>query len=453
MPKPTIPRRWALLAAVVTAAAVVTTAGLAAGTPPAQATSRHTADNTASAATAVQASAMPPVARHPYRRTCARPSGPGVAACLSLVRTDVKGHKGLFRPAVTAQAAPSGYGPPDLRSAYSLPPVSAGSGATVAIVDAGDDPAAESDLAVYRSQYGLPACTTASGCFAKVNQEGQQGSYPPVNGSWPGEESLDVDMVSAICPDCRILLVEASSAQIADLGAAEDEAVALGAKYVSNSYGAADQSAETGWDQYYDHPGVVVTASAGDSGYGVNYPSGSQYVTAVGGTTLVRDSGTSRGWAESVWGSGSGGQGTGSGCSAYEPQPSWQAGVTSGCVNRATADISADADPSTGVAVYDSYNQGGWLVFGGTSVASPVIASTYALAGLPASGSYPASYLYASYHGDPSLFNDVTSGANGSCGPAVLCTAGTGWDGPTGLGTPDGVQGLAYLRSARSPGR
>jgi hypothetical protein len=397
------------------------------------------------------------VTQHPYRHTCPQTARPGHVACLALMRTDVKARKGLFRRGVTAQVTPSGYGPSDLQLAYDLPSASAGSGATVAVVDAYDDPNAEADLATYRAQYGLPACTTANGCFEKVNQEGQQGNYPPTppaGDDWTTEESLDIDMISAICPNCHILLVEADNdTDITNLGAAEDEAVTLGAQYVSNSWGASPEpSGETSYDQYFNHPGVAITASAGDSGYGVNYPSASQYVTAVGGTTLVQDSSTTRGWAESVWGSVSGGEGTGSGCSANEPQPSWQAGITADCSNRATADISADADPSTGVAVYDTANgNSGWEVFGGTSVASPIIASTFALAGTPASGTYPSSYLYAHYLAGPSVFNDVTTGSNGDCGN-VLCTAGTGWDGPTGLGTPNGVSGFTSVQTGSVTG-
>jgi hypothetical protein len=403
---------------------------------------------TAAHSRADRAAAVPQIPQHPYRAVCPQPPRPGVMACLALVRTDVKPHKGLFRRGVTAQAEPPGYGPSDLQSAYDLPSSAAGSGATVAIVDAGDNPTAEADLAVYRAQYGLPPCTTASGCFEKVNQEGQRGHYPPeicspfTGGCWPIEESLDVDMVSAVCPNCHIILVEANSATIADLGAAEDEAVALGARYVSNSWGAAEDqagSSELRYDKYFDHPGTVITAAAGDDGYGVSYPSASQYVTSVGGTTLMRDSSVPRGWAESVW------PGTGSGCSAYEPQPSWQAGITRGCAKRATADVAADANPDTGVAMYDTL-EGGWLEVGGTSVATPVIASSYALAGLPAAGTYPASYVYAHYSADPSAFNDITSGANGTCTPSVLCTGGPGWNGPTGLGTPHGVTGFAYAK-------
>ena len=332
--------------------------------------------------------------------------------------------RGRFGP----DQAPPGYGPADFQSAYNLPSATAGSGQTVAIVDAGDDPTAEADLAVYRAQYGLPPCTTANGCFEKVNQQGQQGNYPPVDGTWPIEESLDVDMVSAICPLCRIILVEANSSVGGDLFTAEDEAVTLGAKYVSDSWLVQEQRAERTVDYYFNHPGVAITAASGDSGYQVNYPAVSPYVTAVGGTSLTQDSSVSRGWAETAWG------GTGSGCSLYEPKPFWQ--HDSGCAKRTTSDVSADADPSTGAAVYvTSGGEDGWRKIGGTSEATPIIAAVYALAGAPAADSYPASYPYA----DSSALNDVTAGSNGTCKPAYLCTAGPGYDGPTGLGTPDGV--------------
>jgi subtilase family serine protease len=203
--------------------------------------------------------------------------------------------------------------------------------------------------------------------------------------------------------------------------------VNLGAGFVSNSYGGSESSQDTTYDsEYYNHPGVAVAASAGDSGYGVEYPAASQYVTAVGGTSLSTSSG-GRGWTESAW------SGTGSGCSQYDPKPSWQ--TDTGCSGRTNNDVSAVADPNTGVAVYDTYSEGGWLEVGGTSASSPIIASTFALAGTPASGTYPSSYLYQ----DPSALNDVTSGSNGSCSPSYLCTAGTGYDGPTGLGTPNGT--------------
>ncbi|MFI6151528.1 putative Ig domain-containing protein [Kitasatospora sp. NPDC051170] len=360
------------------------------------------------------------------KRVCAAPSHPGEMACLALVRTDLAQHLTLS-PAIN----PSGYGPSDLASAYNLP-TSAGSGATVAIVDSNDDPNAESDLAAYRSQYNLPACTTANGCFKKVDQRGGT-SYPTADTGWAGEISLDVDMVSAVCPNCHILLVEADSATMDNLGTAVNTAVSMGAKYVSNSYGGSEDSTDTASDaSYFNHPGVAITVSSGDSGYGVEYPAASQYVTAVGGTSLNRAS-TARGWSESVWGSSAGGNGAGSGCSAYDPKPSWQ--KDTGCGKRTVADVSAVADPATGVAVYQTYGGSGWNVYGGTSASAPIIAAVYALAGAPASGTTPASYPYAH---TGSLY-DVTSGANGSCSPSYLCTAATGYDGPTGLGTPNGT--------------
>lgn len=360
------------------------------------------------------------------QRLCSQSAKPGHMSCLALRRTDV-----MEPNAIGPNAAPSGYGPTDLHDAYALPS-SGGSGATVAIVDAYDDPNAESDLAQYRSQYGLSACTTSNGCFRKVDENGGT-NYPTADSGWAGEISLDVDMVSAICPDCHILLVEANSASMADLGTSVNTAVSMGAKYVSNSYGGDESSSDTSADQqYFDHPGVAITVSAGDSGYGVEYPAASQYVTSVGGTSL-RTASNARGWTESVWGSSSGGEGTGSGCSGYDPKPSWQSDT--GCSDRTVADVSAVADPNTGVAVYDTYGAAGWNVYGGTSASSPIIAGVYALAGTPGAGDDPSSYPY----NDTTALNDVTSGANGSCSPSYLCTARSGYDGPTGLGTPDGT--------------
>jgi subtilase family serine protease len=372
-----------------------------------------------------------------YTPQCASSAKAGVMHCLSLKRTDVHAMTASTL-AVTPNATVSGYGPTQLQSAYNLTSASAanGSGQTVALVDAYDYPTAAADLAAYRSQFGLPACTVASGCFTKVSQTGSTTSLPPAapaSDDWTGEEALDMDMVSAICPNCKILLVEATSPTTANLGTAVNEAVTLGAKFVSNSYGGSESSSDPSYDtSYYKHPGVVVTASSGDSAYGASYPAASQYVTSVGGTSLSTASNT-RGWTETVW-STSSTEGTGSGCSANDAKPSWQ--TDTGCSNRTIADVSADADPATGVAVYDTYNSnGGWNVYGGTSASSPMIAAVYALAGTPASGTYPASFPYA-HTGN---LYDVTSGSNGSCSPSYLCTAGTGYDGPTGWGTPNGL--------------
>jgi carbohydrate binding protein with CBM6 domain len=348
------------------------------------------------------------------------PKTPHRYACFALVRTDV------VHAFVAAQAAPPGIGPADLRSAYKLPSTSAGSGQTVAIVDAMDDPKAESDLATYRSQFGLKACTTANGCFRKVNQNGNASPLPASDSGWAGEISLDLDMVSAVCPNCKILLVEANQPDDS-LYTAIDTAARLGAKFISNSWGGDEQSTDDAFDaKHLNKPGVVITASSGDNSFGVSHPASSRYVTAVGGTSLTR-SGNARGWTESAW------HGAGSGCSKYIPKPAWQ--KDTGCTRRTVTDVSAVADPNTGVAVFDSFGEGGWLVFGGTSASSPIIASTYALAGTPAAGTNPASFPYAH---TGSLF-DVTTGNNGSCSPSYLCKATTGYDGPTGLGTPNGT--------------
>ncbi|WP_372337601.1 peptidase S8 [Streptomyces sp. MK5] len=359
--------------------------------------------------------------------SCAAPTQKNVMACNALKVVAGTPRSAHAESDLTAAAAPSGYGPASLQAAYNLPSAGGGSGQTVAIVDAYDDPNAEADLAVYRSQYGLPACTTANGCFSKVDQNGGT-KYPRGDSGWAEEISLDLDMVSAACPNCKILLVEASSATMTNLGTAVNTAVRLGAKFVSNSYGGGESSSDPTFDtQYFDHPGVAITVSSGDNGYGVEYPAASRYVTAVGGTSL-RTASNSRGWTDTVW------SGAGSGCSAYDAKPAWQ--TDSGCARRTVADVSAVADPNTGVAVYDSYRQAtGWMVFGGTSASAPLIAATYALAGSPSSGSYPASFPYA----HTSALYDVTSGSNGSCSGSYLCTGTSGYDGPSGLGVPNGT--------------
>jgi subtilase family serine protease len=378
------------------------------------------------AAGAVIATALPAQAASvTVTPSCAAVTTPDVMRCFALRRTDLKAVRSL-----AAAATPSGLGPSDLTSAYQLP--AGGSGATVAIVDAYDDPNAESDLATYRSQYGLPACTTANGCFRKVNGSGQTSPLPTKDSGWAGEISLDVDMVSAVCPGCHILLVEAASANDDSLFGAINTAVSLGAKYVSNSWGGGESSNETTYDSsYLNHPGVAITVSSGDDGTGAEYPASSRYVTAVGGTSLSRSASSSRGWVEKAWSD------AGSGCSAYETKPTWQT-VTTNCSRRAEADVSAVADPATGVAVYQTYGASGWSVYGGTSASSPIIASVYALAGTPGASDYPASYPYS----HTTSLNDVTSGSNGSCG-APICAAGSGWDGPTGVGTPNGVSAFS----------
>jgi hypothetical protein len=352
------------------------------------------------------------ITQHPTADLCPAAVGPGRVRCHSKIRTDIMN-----------SASPQGFGPADLVSAYALP-TSGGAGQTVAIVDAQDDPNAETDLAVYRSQYGLPPCTTANGCFKKVNQNGVAGDYPAPDAGWAGEISLDLDMVSAGCPSCKIILVEVDSATTSDLGAGVNTAASLGANAISNSYGGPeDESVMSASSTYYNHPGILVTASNGDSGYGASFPASSQFVLAVGGTSLVKGGGA-RGWTEAVWSD------TGSGCSAFIPKPSWQ--TDTGCSQRTVGDIAANADPNTGVSVYDTYGgQGGWNVYGGTSAASPLVAAVFALTGK--AGVTPQ-FPYA----NTGAFYDVTTGSNGECGGSYLCTGEVGYDGPTGWGTPDG---------------
>jgi subtilase family serine protease len=368
--------------------------------------------------------------RSGWSRACPVNLTAGHEACMVLKQMGVTSQ---LQPALAPDAIPAGfgYGPSQLQSAYALASAATNDGksSTVAIVDAFDDPTAASDLATYRSAAGLPAAN-----FSKVNQNGATSPLPreaPRSDDWTLEEALDTDMVSAICPNCKIILVEAQSDSGTGLYTAENTAARL-AGYVSNSWGGTESSSDTTLDTtYFNHPGVAITAAAGDGGYGVIYPATSPDVVAVGGTSLTTAS-NSRGWTETVWGSSAGGEGTGSGCSRFEPKPSWQ--HDTGCSKRTDNDVAAVADPNTGVAVYDTSNgNGGWNQVGGTSAATPIIAAVFALAG--SAGTNPADDIYTH---TSNLF-DVTSGADGSCSPAYLCTAEVGYDGPTGNGTPNGI--------------
>jgi hypothetical protein len=327
------------------------------------------------------------------------------------------------------KSSPDGLGPVQIRGAYNLPSA-APRAQTIAIVTAFDDPTAEGDLGVYSSTYSLPSCTTANGCFRKVNGLGQTGPLPPADATWALESSLDVQIAHAVCPNCKILLVEAASASVLDLLDAVDSAVSLGANEVSNSWVVDEFSSQTFLDSRLDHPGVAITAASGDTANRVQWPASSRFVTAVGGTTLTVQDNVRV--SESAWQLG------GSGCSRYEPKPAWQ--TDSGCSRRMVPDVAAVGDPSTGVAVYDSYGYSGrrgWFKTGGTSIGAPIVAAIYALAGNAdqvVAGSYP-------YAHSGSLF-DVRSGANGSCSSSYLCTAGTGYDGPTGVGSPNGTGGF-----------
>jgi len=368
----------------------------------------------------------------------------GTASCLARVRTDGQAVAAARGRAAASSGSGVPYSPASLQAAYNLTSLSStnGVGQTVAIVDAYDDPNALSDVTQYRSQYGLPPLATTCGgagpCFSKVNESGKTSPLPGADSGWSLEISLDLDMVSAVCPNCNITLIKTNSASYADLGTAENEAVALHANVVSNSYGGGESSSEaSAYDPYYNHPGVAIVVATGDNGYGVEYPASSQYVTAVGGTTLNQTGTSGRNATETAW------SGAGSGCSSYETKPAAQVGLgaqDSGCSRRAVADVSAVADPNTGVYVYDTYGYGGGVQVGGTSAATPIVGSVYALAGNKAGTSQLMSALP---YQDPGALNDITSGSNGSCSTAYLCTAGVGYDGPTGLGTPNGDAGFA----------
>jgi hypothetical protein len=378
---------------------------------------------------------------------CAHSTGPRKARCY-LATEPAPAPAAAASGATTCTVSESaGYTPCNLQAAYGLTKLSANDGkdSTVAVVDPDDDPNATADLKVYRSTYHLPLCSTGNGCFEKVNQDGVKGHYPAPNAGFAQEISLDLDMVSAICPHCHILLVEANSNGFGDLGTAINEAVTLGATVVSDSWGTGEFDGETGWDGNVDHPGVPITFSSGDGAYqgGVQYPSASPYVTSVGGTELTPAS-SPRGWIETAWvtpGSPPT-QGSGSGCSAYEPKPPWQ--HDSGCANRTTADVSAVA---ANVLSYDTYQASGWYYSFGTSVSAPVIAGVYGLADSPPGITIPASAAYGAPAADR---YDITKGSTGTCSPAYLCTAGKGYDGPTGMGTPHGI-GAFQLPGAPAP--
>jgi subtilase family serine protease len=368
----------------------------------------------------LSAMALAGITVYPTKEVC---SG-GTYKCKSHVRIDESGAIQAF-----AAAATSGFGPSDLASAYHLS-TSLSPGATIAIVDAYGYTKAASDLATYRSHYGLPACTVASGCLKIVNQNGATSplpSQPSASDDWTVETALDLDMASSACPNCKLLLIQANDDTSDGLFIANNTAATLGATVVSNSWGGSMSGSEPSYEHYFNHSGVGYFVASGDSGYtgsSPDYPSTSAYVTGVGGTTLKKATSTTRGWTETAWSS------AGSSCSKTIAKPSYQG--TTGCSYRAAADVSAVANPSTGLAVYNNGpSSSGWIVVGGTSASSPFVAGVYALYGKGAVG---PSFSYA----NTSYFYDVTSGKNGSCSTA-LCKAGKGWDGPTGNGTPNGT--------------
>ena len=499
---------------------------------------------------AVAASALSRLPRSDYtvRAMCAPPTG-ARAGCLALqlvARTaEARAHThplGIAR-ATHASGAPSavvgdfGYSPENLHSAYQLPTSAAGT-QTIALVDAYNDLTAEADLAAYSKEFGLPECTAASGCFKKVNQNGEAANLPfpqtqadltsaevlcregekrrfptlaqeeacnLVNESdgWGVEISLDIETAHGICQNCHIVLVEAETPTYTDLETAEESAARLGVDEISNSWGGPECVRGLGCTEdssTFNHPGIVITAAAGDRGYlnwleqspapYANFPASSPQVVAVGGTNLSL--GPQGEWAgETVWNDGGESEGLkegygagGGGCSVQFTAQPWQQSVSDwsdvGCGDgRAVADVSADADPYTGVAVRDSspdceyaYEEGGvvhvlhWCMIGGTSLATPLIAGTFALAGGSHGVAYPAKTLYENDVDSPESLHDVTVGSNGeclapfdevtglsgctpakegakSCSSEAICLARTGYDGPTGVGTPEGIGGFS----------
>jgi hypothetical protein len=428
------------------------------------------------------------------KAVCAPPA-PGHASCLALrlvapaASTAAPSTRGGAVSPAHATPPKAGLSPAALHKAYVLP-LESTEAQTIAIVDGFDDPNITADLAVFEGQYGLLPC---GGCFTKVNQQGQSSPLPAANGEWSTEIATDVEVARGICQNCHILLVEANTASYADLEVAEETAAAKLAEIskpgapageISNSWGGSEPPFE---GPAFKHPGIVITASAGDAGYlnwensektaeegyfaGPDYPASSPHVVAVGGTSLTRSA--SGEWAgESVWNDGRGGGAGGGGCSELFNAASWQAQVSGwasvGCGSkRAVADVAADADPLTGVDVYDSTPEkpGGeapkWFQIGGTSVASPIIASIFALAGGAHGVAYPAATLY--YHASSGEaasngLHDVVAGGNGECNDiytegcsgslttpldcgalARICNAAPGYDGPTGVGTPNGL--------------
>ena len=348
------------------------------------------------------------------RKVCTTAQSAGTARCNAIIVTD-SSNKPL------ATSSPQGYGPSAFKAAYGARNTAT---AHLAIIVAYDAPNIASDLTIFSKTFGLsplPNCTssTQSGCFEKLSQHGTT-SYPATNRSWSVEASLDVESVHGMCPGCRISLIEASSPTISNLSSAVDQAIALGAQVISNSYGGNESTAETQYDKHYNQPGVTMVASSGDSGYGTNYPAASPFVVAVGGTTLKMNGANVA--SEIAW------SGAGSGCSRFETKPRWQ--HDNKCPTRTVADIAADADPSTGAAVYDSYGvsgRSGWFTVGGTSLAAPLVAGMLAASGN--ASNQPAKLYGAS----SSAIRDIVSGNNGNC-PSYLCRATAGYDGPTGLG-------------------
>jgi subtilase family serine protease len=398
---------------------------------------------TGALAAAVPGAATAGTSPRPAMRAACPVARPGQVRCFTLYAPQTAVNAAIAERAAgkrvpAGATTPKGWGPKSIQSAYQLP-ITQGAGQTVALVDAYSTPHLAADLAVYRKQYGLPPCTTASGCLRIVNQQGKPSPLPaPDLLGWGVEETLDVSMVSAACPLCKIIVVEGKNNSFAGLAAAENTAVRLGAQVISNSYGARESGFTQAYAKDYHHPGHVIVASSGDYGYtAAMFPANLASVTSAGGTELSRAS-NARGWTEKVWNNGFGA--SGSGCSAYVAKPRWQHDPH--CPGRTVADVSALA---WNIPVYDSsvpQNLGGpWLTVAGTSASAPLIAGIYALAGNAATIKPGYQYAHASaLFGVTTGNNDWFNNAHGaSCGYDYLCVAKKGYDAPTGLGTPDGT--------------
>ena len=402
----------------------------------------------APAAVAMTTSATPS-STEPYR-ACPMPA-PGSYECEEIVEPAAYVHAravaGEILPAEEGTGELGGWSPENLKSAYKLP-ATGGKGETVAIVDAFNYPDAEADLKVFREHYKLvykgteTACTRANECFKKINQKGESAEsetatlYPTANRGWSKEMSLDLDMVSAVCPECKLLLVESNTNSLEDLDTAEAKAATESPVAISNSWGNAGEFfEETEFDTYFDHPGIPVVFAAGDTGYGPKYPATSPYVISAGGTQLTKEPLASRKWSEEVWHNEPAmGDSTGSGCSEFEPKPAWQ--TDKGCAKRTDNDVSAVAYK---LSAYDSYEQTGeerWTTRSGTSASTPIIAGVEAVS--PAHFRSLGAQAFYVPGTKASLF-DITVGNDGTCTPVYLCTAEPGYDGPTGTGTPDGA--------------
>ena len=400
------------------------------------------------------------------RQLC-HPAHAGDIHCAALMRTDSGLDAGRRSPGDGPdfdRACFSGnavcYTPQDLWKAYGLPATKNGKGQTIALVDAFDDPTAERDVNIYRAHYGLSKCTTASGCFTRVSQTGSTTKFPGRNAGWRGEESLDIDMASAVCPNCKIILVEANNTSFKNFRIAENQAAAMGATVISNSWSGNEWAPR---DKAFEHSGITITASAGDFGYnfcasgcpGPQQPASFVSVIAVGGTSLMPDNSAVRGFTETAWNCYQDAPyacdlstiyATGSGCSQKVAKPIWQ--TDTGCPRRTYNDVAAVADIVTGVWVVDN---GAWYVYGGTSVASPIVAASIALAG-NAKSLYGGARFWKDqgvHFFDVEQGNDVvpgtgTYGFKNTCDPTAqyICFAGPGYDGPTGWGTPNGIAGL-----------